>query len=254
LLHFVVAADLGGLRLAVLDAEDREVTWWATGERGGRVLPSTRGFHRLAWDLRYDQGNVKAPPGAYTVRLSWDGGMNEAELRVVPDPRDPEVTTVAYEEQFRVSMAVADTVARLRGAIDRLEGVAAQADSLLAWAESEGSRADGAAERARTFQTTTETLQRGLTSYRTDEGPSGLRSIAGLDRQYGSLLGSLNGGGGYGGGSTEGPPTAGAVQRKHDLDAEWSVLSQSLTRLLEEDLAALNVEVERLGGPVIEVR
>jgi len=253
LLHFVVAADLGGLRLTVLDAEDREVTWWATGERGGRGLPSTRGFHRLAWDLRYDRGNVKAPPGAYTVRLAWDGGMNEAELRVVPDPRDPDVTTADYEEQFRVSMAVADTVTRLRGAIDRLEEVDAQVDSLIAWAESAGSRADDAAERARAFQTTTEALQRRLTSYRTDEGPSGVRTIAGLDRQYGSLLGSLNGGGGYGAGSTEGPPTAGALQRKRDLDAQWGALSGSLADLLVEDLAALNVEVERLGGPVIEV-
>ncbi len=98
-----------------------------------------------------------------------------------------------------------------------------------------------------------EALQRRVTSHQTDEGPSGLRTIAGLDRQYSSLLGSLNGGGGYGGGSTEGPPTAGAVQRKRDLDAEWGVLSQSLEKLLVEDLAALNVEVERLGGPVIEV-
>ena len=254
LLHFVLGEDLGGLRLTVLDAEDREVTWWATGEHGGRRLPSTRGFHRLAWDLRYDRGNVKAPPGAYTVRLAWDGGMNEAELRVVPDPRDPEATMADYEEQFSVSMAVADTVTRLRGTIDRLKEVDAQVDSLIAWAEAAGSRADDAAERARTFQATTEALQSRLTSYRTDEGPSGGRSIAGLDRQYGSLLGSLNGGGGYGGGSTEGRPTAGALQRKRDLDAEWGVLSQSLARLLEQDLAALNVEAERLGGPVIEVR
>ncbi|MBT3776131.1 MAG: hypothetical protein HOF87_16405 [Gemmatimonadales bacterium] len=43
------------------------------------------------------------------------------------------------------------------------------------------------------------------------------------------------------------------MQRKRDLDAEWGVLSQSLEKLLVEDLAALNVEVERLGGPVIEV-
>ena len=253
LLHFVLGEELGGLRLTVLDAEDREVTWWAAGERSGRVLPSSQGFHRLAWDLRYDQGNVKAPPGAYTVRLSWDGGMNEAKLRVVPDPRDPEVTMVDYEEQFRVTMAVADTAARLRSAIRQLQGVAEQADSLIAWAEAAGSQADGAAAQAHEFVATMEALQRRVTSHQTDEGPSGLRTIAGLDRQYSSLLGSLNGGGGYGGGSTEGPPTAGAVQRKRDLDAEWGVLSQSLEKLLVEDLAALNVEVERLGGPVIEV-
>ena len=160
---------------------------------------------------------------------------------------------VDYEEQFRVTMAVADTVARLRGVIDRLQEVDEQVDSLMAWAEKVGSSADGAAAQAGAFVTKMEALQRRLTSYRTDEGPSGARSIAGLDRQYGSLLGRLNSGGGYGGGSTEGPPTAGALQRKRDLDAQWGALSGSLADLLVEDLAALNVEVERLGGPVIEV-
>ena len=155
---------------------------------------------------------------------------------------------VDYEEQFRVTMAVADTVARLRGVIDRLQEVDEQVDSLMAWAEKVGSSADGAAAQAGAFVTKMEALQRRLTSYRTDEGPSGVRTIAGLDRQYGSLLGSLNSGGGYGAGSTEG-----ALQRKRDLDAQWGALSGSLADLLVEDLAALNVEVERLGGPVIEV-
>jgi hypothetical protein len=252
LLHLVLTEDVQGLRLAVLDGEDREVTWWAAGERGGRALSSSRGFHRLVWDLRYDQENVKAPPGAYTVRLSWDGGMNESELRIVPDPRDPEVTMVDYEEQFRVSMAVADTVARIREVIDRLREVDDQVDSLMAWAEEVGSSADGTAEQAGAFVTKVEALRRRLTSYQADDGPSGVRTIAGLDRQYGSLLGSLNSGGGYGAGSTEGTPTAGALQRKRDLDAQWGALSGSLADLLGVDLEALNVEVERLGGPVIE--
>ncbi len=99
------------------------------------------------------------------------------------------------------------------------------------------------------FVTKMEALQRRLTSYRTDgRSCRGVRTIVGLDRQYGSLLGSLNSGGGYGAGSTEG-----ALQRKRGLDAQCGALSGSLADLLVEDLAALNVEVERLGGPVIEV-
>jgi photosystem II stability/assembly factor-like uncharacterized protein len=252
LLHFTLAGDLKALRLTVLDTEEREATWWAAGEEGDRALPTTRGLHRIHWDLRYDRGNVKALPGTYTVRLTWDGGTSEAELKVVPDPGDPDITLAAYREQFRVSMAVADTLGRVRDAIERLETIDAQVDSLTTWSES--AEAEGLAERVRAFAATLERLQQQLTSHETDEGPSGLRTLAGLDRQYTSLLGNLNGGGGYGGGSTEGPPTAGALERQRDLDEEWGVLSRGLARLLEAELAALNVEVERLGGPVIEVR
>jgi photosystem II stability/assembly factor-like uncharacterized protein len=254
LLHYVLDDELEGLRLTIFDADDTEVTGWAAGEEDGRALAVTRGFHRIAWDLRYDRGNVKAPPGTYTVRLEWEGGIREAELRVVPDPLDPEITMADYEEQFRVSRAVADTLARLREAIEHLETVDAQTDSLIAWAEGEGSEAEALSEQARAFAATAERLRQRLTSHETDEGEPGLRTLAGLDRQYASLLGNLNGGGGYGGGSTEGPPTAGALERQRDLDAEWGVLSRALARLLEEELAALNTETERLGGPVIGIR
>lgn len=254
LLHYTLAEDVDSLRLTILDAGGEEVTWWAAVEEGGRALPTSHGFHRVDWDLRYDTGGVKAPPGEYTVRLSWDGGADQATLGVVPDPLDPEITLADYREQFRVSMAVADTLARVRDAIERLEAIDAEADSVMAWAGTQGSEVGDLVGRTRALVASADALHRRLTSHESDEGPSGLRTIAGLDRQYGSLLGNLNGGGGYGGGSTEGPPTAGALQRKRDLDAQWGELSGDLTRLLDEELAALNAEVERLGGPVIDVR
>jgi photosystem II stability/assembly factor-like uncharacterized protein len=254
LLHFALSQEVAALRLNVVDAEEREVTWWAADENGGRALPASPGFHRVAWDLRYDRGNVKAPPGSYTIRLTWDGGMAERELRVVPDPLDPDVTLADYEEQFTVSMSVAERLDEIRTTVDRLEDVHAQADSLIAWAEATGSGAASVAEQARSFVGTLEQLEHRLTARDTDEGPSGMRTIAGLDRQYGSLLGNLNSGGGYGGGSTEGRPTEGALERKRDLDAEAGVLLRATTNLLEQELPTLNAEVLRLGGPVIEVR
>ena len=254
LLHYTVAGPVDGLRLAVFDARGDTVRWWATEEDGGRALPDERGFHRVAWDLRYDRGDVKAPPGEYTVRLSWEGASDEATLRVVPDPLDPEITLADYEEQFRISMAVADTLARVRDAVERLEALEAGVDSVVAWAEDGGGERAEMAEEAGALASTAETLRRRLTTYQTDEGLPGLRSIAGLDRQYSSLLGNLNGGGGYGGGSTEGPPTAGALQRKRDLDAEWQELSGEVERVLGQELASLNREIGRLDGPVIDIR
>ena len=253
LLHYVLGADTDDLRLSVLDGADREVASWSADAEGARGLPDEEGFHRVAWDLRYDRGNVKAPPGTYRVRLEWGTGSAEATLRVVADPRDPDVTQADYEEQFRVSMAVADTLARLRTVIDRLDRIDAATDSAAAWASSSAGAA-AVAGRIEAFTADLERLRRRLTSWETDEGPAGLRTVSGLDRQYGTLLGNLNGGGGYGGGSTEGRPTEGALRRQRDLDGEWRDLDRAVARLLDDDLPSLDAEIERLGGPRIGSR
>ena len=253
LLAYALAGNPEDLRLEIHDASGRRAAWWAPGERR-RDLPVGEGFHRIAWDLRYDGSGVKAPPGIYTVRLTWQGGALERPLRVVADPLDPEITQEDYDLQFQTSLAVADTAAALRSALQRLDRAREHGDSVVAWTRRTGPDASGPlAELGGAFVTSLQEVRRELTSYETDEGPAGLRTVAGLDRQYGSLLGHLNGGGGYGPGSTEGRPTAGALERKAELDAQWRELAQRLERLLKEELERLNAEARVVGGPVMEV-
>ncbi|HSW29830.1 MAG TPA: hypothetical protein VLH75_10150 [Longimicrobiales bacterium] len=247
LVHYVLPDSVPGLSLEIRDAAGRTVQRWGTGERG-RELSSGSGYHRVAWDLRYATGGVKAPPGDYAARLSWDGGARERRFRVVPDPLDPDVTQADYDEQFRVSMAVADTQAAVSAAVARIRAVRQQADSLLAWARDGGRDAAQLGELHRALLAPLAELEARLTSTERTDGSAGKRSVAGLDRQYGALLNHLNSGGGYGPGSTEGRPTAGALQRQRDLDAEWSGLAARLAQVEERELAAFNAEVERLGG------
>jgi hypothetical protein len=239
--------------MEVSDAQGRTAYRWEPGARG-RDLPVTPGLQRVSWDLRYQESGVKAPPGGYSVRMSWDGGSAERPLRVVPDPRDPAVTQADYDEQFRVSMEVADTLAAVRAAVARIRSVRQQADSLVAWA------AEGGRDTAR-LRTLVDALadpladlERALASVDRTDGPAGRRTLAGLDRQYGSLLSHLNSSGGYGPGSTEGRPTAGALERQVDLDARWRELEARLGRVLATELAAFNAEVARLGGDPVVVR
>jgi photosystem II stability/assembly factor-like uncharacterized protein len=224
-ISYTLTAAVGGLELEIEDAEGRVVRSWAPGERG-RDLPSTPGLHRVNWSLRYDGSGVKAPPGRYTVRLSWDDGSSEAPLRVVADPRDPDLTQADYDEQFRVSMQVADSSAAVRTALVRLRGVRSEADSL-------GSAASDLAGALDEFIAQLDALERELTFVPVEGGPVGVREGDGLDRQYGTLLGFLNGGGGYGPGSAEGRPTLGALQRQRDLDRTWADVSQRLGVLLD---------------------
>lgn len=250
LLAYALEKEPSGLSLEVLDAAGRQVQRWVPGDRR-RDLPDEPGFHRVDWDLRYQDSGVKAPPGAYTVRLTWDGGAREARLRVVADPKDPGLTQADYDAQFQVSMAVADTAAALRAGLRRLRSVREQLDSLRAWAAGSGRSPGRVPAMVRALDGGLAALEGELTSRTLDDGPSGLRSEPGLDRQYGSLLGYLNGGGGYGPGSTEGRPTAAALELKRDLDQQWTELCGRLQRLLTEELAALNAEVERVGGKAI---
>jgi photosystem II stability/assembly factor-like uncharacterized protein len=252
LLAYALDAERAGLSLEILDGAGRQVQRWVPGDRR-RDLPANAGFHRVDWDLRYQDSGVKAPPGAYTVRLTWEGGTREAVLRVVADPKDPHVTQADYDEQFRVSMAVADTAAALRAALARLRAVRGQLDTLRAWAGESGRSPGRVPAMARTLDEDLAALEGELTTRTFTDGPAGLRSVSGLDRQYGTLLGHLNGGGGYGPGSTEGRPTDGALERKRDLDTQWRDLSTRLERVLTDELATLNAEVERVGGQPIGV-
>jgi photosystem II stability/assembly factor-like uncharacterized protein len=234
-----------GLLLEVLDEGGGVAARWR-----GDALPSAPGFHRLAWPLHYaERGGVKAPPGAYRVRLSWEGGSAERSFRVLSDPKDPDITQADYDEQFRVSLAVADTAAALRTALQRLRSVREQATGVV-------TRARGAAREVGRLPALADSLaarlaaqEAELTAVDDPSVPTGVRRPrgAGLQQEYGALLNHLNSGGGYGPGGTEGRPTAGALQRKTDLDRRWSEARGRLEAVLEAEVAAFNAEVGRLG-------
>ncbi len=258
LLNYTVAASaLSGPRLEVLDSDGRVLARWAPdrtwpgdGIEGIRVgdLPTTPGFHRVVWGLSYPgPGGVKAPPGEYRVRLAWDGGEQTRTFDVVPNPNDASITLADYRAQFETSMAVSDTMAAMDAAADRIGSVRDQARSLMARVREAGRDAGDLPALVDSLTARLETIHRELEGYETAEGEPGLREIDGLDAQYGRLMYQLNSWGGYGGGSSEGRPTAGMLERKADLDAEWSALRARLEAVLDEGVTAVNAEARRLG-------
>lgn len=262
LLHYAIGPDaaghgMPGLRLEVLDADGRVLARWAPDRtwpgdavEGVRVaeLPTEPGFHRVAWGLGYPgPGGVKAPPGEYRVHLAWDGGEQTRAFRVVPNPKDASITLADYRAQFETSMAVSDTMAAMNAAADRLDGVRDQARALVDRVAKSGRDAGDLPALVDSLVNHLGAIDREMEGYETSEGEPGLRSIDGLDDQYGRLMYQLNSWGGYGGGSTEGRPTAGMLERKSDLDAEWSALRSRLDAVLDEGVAAVNAEVRRLG-------
>ena len=61
------------------------------------------------WGARPEQGPL-APPGEYHARIIVNGAMQTEGLRVVKDPRLPNVSDADLEEQFKLASQVRDKV------------------------------------------------------------------------------------------------------------------------------------------------
>jgi len=253
LLSYAVLGPVENLELTVTDTEGRIVARWTEGPS----LSSEAGFHRLAWPLRYQEaGGIKAPPGRYTVRLFWEGGSEEQPLDVIPNPVDTELTAEDYREQFRVSMEVQQAASDIRDAISNLRDIRTQARAIQDRAREAGRDLGNLPELAETLTERLSPLEAILTFTDDPTVPTGeVRPRGGgLDREYGTLLNHLNSGGGYGAGGTEGRPTAGAMERKRDLDEVWADIRVRLKVVLDEEVSRFNAEVSRLGLVGIMVR
>jgi photosystem II stability/assembly factor-like uncharacterized protein len=252
LVHYTVSGEVTGLELEILDAEDRVVTSWRAGAGGGGSLSDTPGLHRRVWPLRYAEGGVKAPPGTYRARLRWNGGSETRSFRVLTNPRDPFTAQADYDEQYRVTVEVRDSLEAVRDALARVRSARSQADAIVLRVREAGREAGALPDLGRSLDARLATLEAELTSTERAEPP--LYTLPGLDRQYQTLFGNLNGGGGYGPGAVDGRPTAGAMERKADLDRLWSALRARVEVALDEEVAAFNAEVVRLGLEAIVLR
>jgi hypothetical protein len=153
-------------------------------------------------------------------------------------------------------MEVQQTASDVRDAIANLRDVRTQAQDILDRAR-EARRDPGTLpELNEQLNERLSPLEAILTSTDDSTVPTGVVRPrgGGLDREYGALLNHLNSGGGYGAGGTEGRPTAGAMERKRDLDAIWADTGARLEVALDEEVAGFNAEVSRLGLAGILVR
>ena len=246
LLSYAVLGPVENLEMTVTDAQGRTAARWTEGSS----LTSEPGFHRLAWPLRYQEARgVKAPPGEYTIRLRWDGGSDEGTVRVLPNPLDPEITDEDYQEQFRVSMEVQQAASDIRSVLAEIQDVRTQVREIVGRARDAGRDLGNLAALSEAMEGRLSPIEAVLTSTDDPTVPTGEARPrgGGLDRDYGSLFSHLNSGGGYGAGGTEGRPTAGAMERKRDLDVIWADTRARLEAALAEEVARFNAEVSRLG-------
>jgi hypothetical protein len=263
LINYTLTREARNLRLEVVNAQGRMVRSFASDSAGAAGLgtprlSAARGFHQVVWDLTYPgprqpgaaaSGGTgpKAPPGQYSVRLTAEGLSETRSVRVTGNPLNPEVSQADYEAQFRLASAVRDTLDAIYRAVETIRNIRDQAGALVERARAGNRELGRVAELRDSLATRLTAIEAELVR------PAQVRANpARLDNQYNSLLGFVAGTGGYGPGSAESRPTAGAVERQRDLDIRWGAVRGRLNRALAAELATFNAEAGRLGlGGVI---
>ncbi len=259
----------GEARLEIVDASGRVASWFTSdstvsAERGLSRLDVSRGGHRVVWPLMYDgpdladdavvwgyTGGVKAAPGTYVARLSVNGSSWEQEFRVLADPR-LDVAQADYEEQFRVAMAVRDSLQAVHDAIRTVRAVSAEVEASVNRADAAGV-GEQVTPLADTITANLGEVEGRLIQTRSESGQDPIRFPGMLDNQLAELYGAVTGTDGYISGGPEGRPTQGAMRRFLDLNQEWEELRVRLQFILENDVQRFNELMESLGLPAVRV-
>ena len=270
-IHLWLGADATApVTLEIVDAQKRVVRRFSSDSAAARAaqtpkLATTRGLHRIVWDLAYPgpdrldgvvtwgyTGGVKAPPGEYEAALTANGATMRKTFTVRPDPRLPQLTAADYAEQFRVASAVRDSMNALTATLRDLRDVQQQREQLMAAAKRAGSEAALAAL-ADTLNAKLQRLEVQLTQTKSKSGQDPIRFAGQLDNQWSELYGNLTGTNGYISGGAEGRPTRGAGERLTELNGRWERLRVQWQDIVNTDIPALNAAASSLKLGAIAV-
>jgi photosystem II stability/assembly factor-like uncharacterized protein len=232
-------------------------------EQNEKTLKAKSGMNSVAWDLTYAGpdtlggieisgfvGGVKAPPGAYQVRLTH-GTAQLRDFRVLADPRlEGIVSAEDYAEQFRLSVAVRDTISRIYAVVRQIRDVR---DQVKAVAERAGPEAVEVKQLADSLAAELTRVEEELRQTKNQSGQDMLRYPPKLDTQFLTLYAYVNGVDNYSYGGPEGRPTQGAYELFDDLNRGWTASRIRLEQLLETEVDRFNRLVQRSQIPAVSI-
>lgn len=221
------------------------------------ALPTGAGLHRAVWDMTWegakkikgakiDTGDPirgpKAVPGTYTVRLTVGTQTFTSPLKIVPDPRGT-VPQADLDAQLAFVLRVRDTISRVTGLVDSMRSVKEQLAARAKALESRKSEA-GIADLLKAGEDVAKRIDalearlhnpKAEVTYDILAQPGGARPYSRLSPLQ---MWAIEG---------DGAPTDGMKQVLAGLEKEIAAIEPDVTKLLDQDVAAINARAQKLG-------
>lgn len=246
--------------IKISDPNSQVIESWSTKpdkKLDEQELKLDAGMNTQVWDMQYKEsesfdgivlwgGGTEGPsaiPGLYKATLAVGEQLMETEFEIKSDPR-LEVTSEAYQEQFRFLVEIRDKLTETHKAIKRIRDVRGQLESLkkrLGESEDKKSLVEQATAIAKRMTEIEEALYQ--TNSRSSQDP--LNFPIRLNNRLSALVNVVS--------SADGPPT----QQTKDVYAmvvgEIDKNLIELQKLLDEDVDGFNNAVRNASVPAIFV-
>ena len=236
--------------------EQQQLAPPAKNQRAGAAtkvpwVPTTAGLHRIAWDLRangpvrwhagrdFEKGPTAGallPPGQYTAKLTIGGQTMTQKFVVVNDPAS-HATQSEMEERYRATQSVLHEVSQLDVALNRLDAMHDQLQSLRMAAKAAGD--------AKVADKAIDSLEKQIKSVESHitSNPGAEESTLRLPDQIREHLTTLDG-------TLEGEddaPTPALLAQVTFLRPEYEAAIRDFNRLLSQDATPFNRKMEQQG-------
>jgi len=270
LIHYGLPEGLDGpVTLEILDGSGEIVRTFRSDEagEGGETedsgeepLPAEPGLNRFVWDLEYPSpeltadelvylgysGGPLAVPGEYRVRLAAAGQSREQPLRVLPDPRYPDVSRADLQSQFDLMVEIRDAMSRTHALIMTARDVREQVRGAASRAARGGRDASVLEALADSIATELGAVEEELIQVKAESHQDPINFPPQLDSQLGYLYRYVL--------QAYRAPTEAARDRFGDLTAELRGHDQEVERILTGPVARFNEALAEAGvaGVVVD--
>jgi photosystem II stability/assembly factor-like uncharacterized protein len=254
-LSWWMAAEPDEARLEIIDASGTVVRTFEAADTSaprdrwtGAALPVAEGLTTFNWDLSTDPAPTfpgmilwgvrtmapVVPPGRYTARLTADGLTSETTVRVERNPWIADVTDADLRAQYDFGRQVQAKVAEANTAVIAIRRVKVQVDDRL-------ERADDPvlANAAERLVSRASGVEADIYQVRNRSGQDPLNFPIKVNNRLANLLSMSERG--------DGPPQSGMHEIFDIMVEELRRYTDLLQEIWDTDLAAVNLELDRLG-------
>lgn len=246
------------VKVEVIDEQARVVRTFSSDTLTAKkhktpILKLDDGMHRFNWDLTYEgptlvegtivwgyTGGVKAPPGTYDIRLTYNGESIIQSVVVKEDPRiADEISEEDYQDQLKLGLEVRDAINEVHESIAEIQSIKKQ----ITWLKDQTDNEE-VQNLAKTLTEELTTYEEQLMQTKNQSNQDPIRFAPRLDNQLVETYNYVTGPDGYISGGREGKPNKAAYDRWGDLEIEWTDLKKEVEKVLDESVQKFNQIVE----------